>query len=52
MKLIRIEERDLKHWGKPCEVNELHIKQPNEVELEKAIAMTSVNDIDTIIIYL
>lgn len=51
MKLIKLIERDLKQWGKPSLPNELHIKEPNEFELEKAIANCNINNIDTLIVY-
>lgn len=51
MKLIKLIERDLKHWGKPALPNELHIKEPSQFELEKAIANCNINDITTLIVY-
>ena len=52
MRLIRIEERELKHWDKRyIDKTELHIKEPSELELEKAIAHVNVNELDTLVIY-
>lgn len=51
MKLIKLEERDLKHWGKAPLANEIHIKEPSQFELEQAIANANINDLDTIVVY-
>lgn len=51
MKLIKLIERDIKHFGKPCLANELHIREPSQFELEQAIARANINGLDTVIIF-
>lgn len=52
MKLIKLIEADVKDWDKRnTGVTELHILEPSQFDLERALAMTSVNDLDTIVVY-
>ena len=52
MKLLKLIEAPLKDWSTaPVLQNEMRIVSPNAEELEKAIAMCNINDIDTLYVY-